>query len=79
MQEFSVGGVPVSVAAKVFGKEPQWVRIQMQRKLIDIGVVSESENGQRHNYYISPKKLYDLTGYLWKGKNNAEREDFVAE
>lgn len=66
--EFCGGGVPVAVAARIFGKEPQWVRIQMQRNLIDIGVVTESEVGHRHNYYISPRKLYELTGYRWRGE-----------
>ena len=66
--EFCGGGVPVVVAARIFGKDPQWVRIQMQRNLIDIGVCTKSETGQRHNYYISPKKLYDLTGYRWRGE-----------
>ena len=23
----------------------------------------------RINYYISPRKLYDETGYIWKGRN----------
>lgn len=68
--EFYGGGVPVSVAARIFGKDPQWVRIQMQRKLLDIGVVSKSETGQRHNYYISPRKLYELTGYKWRGEKD---------
>ena len=66
--EFCGGGVPVVVAARIFGKDPQWVRIQMQRKLIDIGVCTKSETGHRYNYYISPKKLYDLTGYRWRGE-----------
>lgn len=78
--EFSIGNVPVSVAAEVFGKNPCWVRAGIIAGWLDIGVAirhgkqvtdiqeMDSRKG-RINYYISPKKLYEETGYLWKGKS----------
>ena len=65
--EFKQGGVPVAVAARVFGKDPQWVRIQMKAGLLNIGVATTA--GKRTNYYISPKLLYELTGFVWKGES----------
>lgn len=62
--EFKSGGVPVAVAAKVYGKDPAWVRCQMRAGLLPIGVVSATE--RRHNYYISPKLLYEHTGFIWE-------------
>lgn len=71
--------VPVNVAAKVYGKDPCWVRAGIiagwlpighaTRKGVLVTDVNEinSKKG-RINYYISPKKLYDDTGYVWEGE-----------
>lgn len=63
---FTTGGVPVRIAAKVYGKDPAWVRAQMRAGLLPIGVCTRS--GKRTNYYISPKLLYEHTGYIWEGE-----------
>lgn len=60
------GSVPIKVASKVFGKTEMWIRKGMEEKWLDIGVC---ESGNRRNtYYISPMKLYMLTGYEWCGE-----------
>lgn len=76
---FSIGSVPVSVAAKVFGKDASWVRAGIIAGWLPIGYATrngkivtsideiDSRNG-RINFYISPKKLYEETGYVWEGK-----------
>jgi hypothetical protein len=76
-------GVPVSVAAKVFGKDPCWVRAGIICGWLPIGTATR--NGKqitdlsqmnsklgRINYYISPKALYELTGYLWRNENGPD-------
>lgn len=75
---FPVGSVPVSVAARVFGKDATWVRAGIIAGWLPIGVATrdgdkitqveqiDSRFG-RINFYISPKKLYEETGYLWDG------------
>ena len=76
--EFISGSVPVSVAAKVYGKDASWVRAGIISGWLPIG--KATRNGQlvtniedmnsklgRINFYISPKKLYEETGYIWKG------------
>lgn len=70
--EFCTGGVPVKVAAKVYGKDEAWIRCQMKAGLLPIGVVSIGE--KRSNYYISPKLLYEHTGYIYKGGNYERNE-----
>jgi len=72
--EFATGSVPVMVAARIYGKDASWVRA---------GIISgkATRNGQlvtkiedmnskygRINFYISPKRLYEETGYVWKGE-----------
>lgn len=80
-QEFAKGSVPISVAAKIFGKDPCWVRAGIIAGWLPIGVATrkgkqvteikeiDSKLG-RINFYISPKKLYEETGYIWKGEVN---------
>ena len=73
---FASGSVPVSVAAKVYGKDPSWVRAGIILGWLPIGIATK--NGKpvtslscgdgRTNYYISPKRLYEETGYLWTGR-----------
>ena len=76
--EFAEGSVPVKVAAKVYGKDPQWVRAGLITGYLQIGkairggrvVTSIDEMNSKYgriNYYISPKLLYEETGYMWKG------------
>lgn len=80
-----IRGVPVSVAAKVYGKDASWVRAGIISGYLPIGVAtrggvkvtSVKEMDSRYgkiNYYISPKKLFEETGYLWEGQNENEHK-----
>lgn len=73
------GSVPVSVVAKIFGKDAAWVRAGIISGWLPIGTatrkgkqitnISEIDSRKgRINFYISPKLLYEQTGYLWEGK-----------
>ena len=81
-QEFPQGSVPVAVAARVYGKDASWVRAGIISGWLPIGKATRSgklvttieEMDSRYgriNFYISPKRLYEETGFLWKG----ERQD----
>lgn len=76
---FAVGSVPVAVAARVYGKDACWVRAGIVAGWLPIGratrngklVTSISEMDSklgRISYQISPKLLYEETGYVWKGE-----------
>jgi len=78
-QEFPTGSVPVSVAARIYGKDASWVRAGIISGWLPIGkatrkgklITSIEEMDSRYgriNFYISPKRLYEETGYLWKGE-----------
>lgn len=78
---FAIGSVPVSVAAKVYGKDASWVRAGIVSGWLPIGkairngklVTSIEEMNAKYgriNYYISPKKLYEDTGYIWNGEKS---------
>lgn len=79
MEEFVSGSVPVSIVARVYGKDPAWVRAGIISGYLPIGfatrkgervtnVADISSRKGRINFYISPKLLYEETGYLWKGE-----------
>lgn len=76
---FPNGSVPVAVAARVYGKDASWVRAGIIQGWLPIG--KATRNGQlitkledmnskygRINFYISPKRFWEETGYLWKGE-----------
>lgn len=75
----SQGSVPVAVAARVYGKDASWVRAGIIAGWLPIGTATrsgkqitklEEMNSKygRINFYISPKKLYEETGFVWKGE-----------
>lgn len=76
---FGMGSVPVAVAARVYGKDPAWVRAGIISGWLPIG--KATRNGKavtdtnemdsrlgRINFYISPRKLWEDTGFVWKGE-----------
>lgn len=76
---FANGSVPVTVAARIYGKDASWIRAGIIAGWLPIG--KATRNGElvtdiekmnskygRINFYISPKKLYEDTGYVWKGE-----------
>lgn len=76
---FAKGSVPVAVAARVYGKDASWVRAGIISGWLPIGratrkgkiITSVSDMDSRKgriNYYISPKRLYEETGYYWTGE-----------
>lgn len=77
--EFGIGSVPVAVAARVYGKDASWVRAGIVVGWLPIGratrngklVTSIEEMDSKYgriNFYISPKLLWQETGYVWKGE-----------
>lgn len=75
--KFGYGSVPIKVVAKIYGKDQNWVRAGIIEGWLPIGyairngkeVTSISEQNGKHriNYYVSPKLLYEETGYIWEG------------
>lgn len=79
--ELTNGSVPVAVAARVYGKSASWVRAGIISGCLPIG--KATRNGKavtkmeemdsrfgRINYYISPLRLYEETGFVWRGERS---------
>ena len=69
---FPPGSVPVPVAAAVIGMDKNLLMNCIDAGEIDLGFVHKTprKRGKRQyrKYYISPKKLYELTGFVWNGE-----------
>lgn len=76
---FQNGSVPIRVVARVYGKDASWVRAGIICGWLPIGTATRrgkritnlSEMDSRYgriNYHVCPKKLYEETGYLWRGE-----------
>lgn len=68
--KFGIGGVPIETVAKVMGKEASFVRAGIEAGWLPIGVAVKGE--KRTNYYVSPLKLWEFTGYIYKGEEDEE-------
>jgi hypothetical protein len=79
MDENFKGSVPIKVAARVYGRDASWVRAGVISGWLPIGkatrkgelvtdVNSMNSRYGRINFYISPKRLWEETGYMWRGE-----------
>ena len=73
--EFSMEKIPVKLASKIYGKSETWVRKGILEGWLPIGHATESEGSQRINVYISPKKLWEDTGFIWRGEKCEKNQE----
>lgn len=77
--------VPVIIAAKVYGKDASWIRTGIIAGWLPIGKATrrgkvitkvEEMNSKygRINFYISPKLLWEETGFIWGGERKWARQ-----
>lgn len=62
---FSGKNIPVTAVAKIMGKDQQFVRQAMIEGLLPIGVAFRKKGSTQYDFYISPKLLYDFTGFFF--------------
>ena len=61
--EFDGYNISVLQAAKIMGKEQQYIRQGMIQGILPIGTAFKREGSKQYDYYISPKLFYEFTGY----------------
>ena len=77
--QFKEGSVPVRVVARIYGKDPSWLRAGIVAGWLPIGkatrggklITKISEINSKYgriNFYISPRLLFKETGYVWEGE-----------
>ena len=74
MPEFSSENMSVSDASKLIGLPVGSVRAGIVYGWLPIGTAIQNNkpaknlSGGRITYIISPRKVYEVTGHIWKGK-----------
>lgn len=74
MPEFSSENMSVSDASKLIGLPVTSIRAGIVYGWLPIGTAiqnnkpAKSLSGGRITYIISPRKAYEVTGHIWKGK-----------
>lgn len=74
--EFDGKNIPVKEAARLMGKDQQFIRQAMIRGLLPIGLAfkkeivdtkwGETKESTQYDFYISPKLLWEYTGIIYK-------------
>lgn len=67
--EKSRNNVPIRVAAKAFGKDQIYVRQGLIQERLPIGYAFKKQGASRYSYYISPKKLKEVTGFDYESED----------
>lgn len=70
--EFTGENIPVLVAAKIMKKDQQFIRQGMIQGFLDIGTAFKKEGSHQYDFYISPLKFWQATGYVYRGKGDVE-------
>ena len=76
MPEFSSENMTVADASKLIGLPITAIRAGIVYGWLPIGVAVQNNkpvkslSGGRITYIISPRKVYEVTGHVWKGKAN---------
>lgn len=62
---FTGENVPISVVAKVMKKDPQFVRQGLIQGYLPIGSAFKKDGRVQYDFYVSPKKLFEYTGFYY--------------
>ena len=60
-------GENVTVAASVMKKDQQFIRQGLILGFLKFGVAFKKEGSSQYDYYISPMKFWEETGYVYDG------------
>ena len=68
--KFTGENVPVNVAARVMKKDPQFIRQGLIWGFLRFGVAFKKDGSTQYDYYISPMKFWQETGYVYDGEES---------
>ena len=61
---FTGRNVPIAEIAKAMGKDAQYIRVALQRGLLNFGIAMKMENSSEFSYYCSDRKVWEETIYF---------------
>ena len=64
LPHFTGRNVPISEIASATGKDPQYLRIGLQKGIFHFGYAFKKENSTEYNYFCPDKKVWEELGYF---------------
>lgn len=72
--EFTGENVPITEVARIMKKDQQFIRQGIIRGELPFGKAFKKEGSSQYDYYISPKLLWEFTGYVYTGEKKDMKE-----
>lgn len=69
IMDFSGYNISVAQAAKIMGKDQQYIRQGIIQGILPIGTAFKKQGSKQYDYYISPKLFYEFTGFKISSHN----------
>jgi len=57
--------VPIKEVARIMKKDENFIRLALQQNLFPFGIAMRKTNSSQYDYYVSPKLLYEYSGYAY--------------
>ena len=70
--EFTGENIPLKEAARIMGKDYQFVRIGIIEVFLSIGTGFKMPDSNSYTFYISPRLFWEYTGYVYRGKTKEQ-------
>ncbi len=64
LPHFTGRNVPISEIANATGKDPQYLRIGLQKGIFHFGYAFKKEYSTEYNYFCPDKKVWEELGYF---------------
>ncbi len=62
--KFTGRNVPITEIAHATGKNPQFIRIGLQRGILNFGFALKNEGSTEYTYFCPDKLVWEATGYF---------------
>ncbi|MBQ2882786.1 MAG: hypothetical protein IJE43_03285 [Alphaproteobacteria bacterium] len=69
--EFISEYISVKEAARIMGKDYQFVWLGLIEGILPIGTAYKMNDSSVYSFYISPRLFCEYTGYVYRGKKRA--------
>ena len=66
--EFTGEHIPVKEAARIMGKDSEYIRLGLIEGFLPIGTGFKMPDSNSYTFYISPRLFWEYTGYVYRGK-----------
>ena len=73
---FTGRNVPVIEIAQAMHKDPQFVRVGLQRGILPFGYAFKLDNSNEYNYYCPDRQVWEEIGYFRSEPEKKKNHDY---